>query len=268
MQELVGKVGVVTGGGSGIGRAIATSLAAEGTRLAVIDIDIDTAEETAASIRASGHEAIALRCDVSRRSEVRATADAVFEHFGAVHVLCNNAGVTCFKAVTDMTDDDWDWMINVDLMSIIYGYQAYLPRMLAQRQEGHVVNTSSGIGVVPDMLPRHTAYAAAKGGAVALSSSLRVELAEQGIGVSVLCPGMVRTQILNSGRVRQQRYGGPHVDTEQVPGRADPLDGALDPAEIGESVVEGIKANKHFIFPQAEIKADVISYYDRMVKDF
>lgn len=268
MRELAGKVGVVTGGGSGIGRAIALSLAEEGAKVAVLDIDKAAAEDVAAEVAAFGVDALALACDVSVRSEVLATADQIFDNFGAVHVLVNNAGVTCFKPVTEMTDQDWDWMIGVDVMSVVHGYQAYLPRMLAQGVEGHVVNTASGIGVIPDMLPDHTAYAAAKGACVALSSSLRVELASTGIGVSVLCPAMVRTRILNSGRTRQDRFGGPHQTEEHVPGRPDPLRGALDPAAVGRAVIDGIHANRHFIFPQADFRDGIVRYYEQMLADF
>lgn len=268
MQELADKVAVVTGAGSGIGRGIALSLAAERCKLAVLDIDRAAAEDVAAEIEDTGGAAIAMACDVSVRAEVLATAEAVFGHYGAVHVLCNNAGVTCYKAVTEMTDDDWDWMIGVDLMSVVHGYQAYLPRMLAQRSEGHIVNTSSGIGVVPDMLANHTAYAACKAASVALASSLRVELADSGIGVSVVCPGMVRTRIFSSGRTRPERYGGPHSEEEEIPGKDELLSGALDPLAVGGAIVKGIKANRHFIFPQAGIRDRVVEYYQSMLKDF
>jgi NAD(P)-dependent dehydrogenase (short-subunit alcohol dehydrogenase family) len=268
MQELSGKVGVVTGGGSGIGRALAVCLAQEGMKVAVLDIDKSAAEDVADEVAGAGGEALALGCDVSVRGDVRTTADTVFQHFGAVHVLCNNAGVTCFKPITEMTDDDWDWIIGVDLMGVIYGCQAYLPRMLAQGQGGHVVNTSSGVGVLPDILPNHTGYATAKGGIVGLTASMRVELASKGIGVSVLCPQMVRTEILRSARVRQERFGGPGEATEQVPGIADPLDGAMDPVVAGRATVEAIKANRQFIFPHPEMRELVVAYYQRMLDGF
>lgn len=268
MQELSGKVAVVTGAASGIGRAMALALAGEGMRLAVLDVDRPAVDETAEMITAAGGSALSLVCDVSVRDEVNACAEKVFDHYGSVHVLCNNAGVTSFKLVTEMTEADWDWIIGVDLWSVIYGYHAYLPRMIAQGEEGHVVNTSSGIGVVPDMLPGHTAYAAAKGAAVALASSLRVELADTGIGVSVVCPGMVNTQILNSGRTRPERFGGPQNETANVPGRPNPLDGAADPDDVAAAVVDAIKTNRHFVFPQKEIRDQVVDYYQRMINDF
>jgi NAD(P)-dependent dehydrogenase (short-subunit alcohol dehydrogenase family) len=268
VQQISGKVAVVTGAGSGIGRAIAECLSQEGAKVAVLDIDKSAVEDVAAAIERAGGEALALSCDVSMRSEVRATADAVFRRFGAVHILCNNAGVTCFKPLTEMTDDDWDWIIGVDLMGVIYGHQAYLPRMLAQGEEGHVVNTSSGVGVLPDILPDHTGYATAKSGVVGLTASLRKELADTGIGVSVLCPQMVRTDILRSARVRQERFGGPDESMEIVPGIPDPLSDAMDPLVAGRSVIDAIKANRQFIFPHPEMRDLVVAYYESMLGDF
>jgi NAD(P)-dependent dehydrogenase (short-subunit alcohol dehydrogenase family) len=268
MQELTGKVAVVTGAASGIGRAMALCLAGEGVKVAVLDIDETGAQAVVGEISSQGGHAQAFACDVSLRDDMRAVADQVFGAFDDVHILCNNAGVTCFKPVSDMTDEDWDWMISVDLMSVVYGYQTYLPRMIAQGGEGHVVNSSSGVGIVPDMLPGHTAYAAAKSGIVGLTSSLRVELADKGIGVSVLCPKMVRTDILRSGRVRQDRYGGPTEITEIVPGRPDPLHDAMDPMEVGRAVVDAIRCNRKFIFPHPDMKQQVVAYYERMLADF
>jgi NAD(P)-dependent dehydrogenase (short-subunit alcohol dehydrogenase family) len=268
VQQISGKVAVVTGAGGGIGRAIAVCLSQEGAKVAVLDIDKSAVEDAAADIERAGGEALALSCDVSVRSEVRATADTVFQHFGAVHILCNNAGVTCFKPVTEMTDDDWDWIIGVDLMGVIYGHQAYLPRMLAQGEEGHVVNTSSGVGVLPDILPDHTGYATAKSGVVGLTASLRTELAGTGIGVSVLCPQMVRTDILRSARVRQERFGGPGESMEVVPGIPDPLSDAMDPLVVGRAVIDAIKANRQFIFPHPGMRDLVVAYYESMLGDF
>jgi NAD(P)-dependent dehydrogenase (short-subunit alcohol dehydrogenase family) len=266
-MELAGKVAVVTGAGSGIGRALALSLADEGMHVAVLDIDKAAAEGVAAEIVAKGANASGLQCDVSLRQDVRDIAARVFREFGPVHVLCNNAGVTCFKSVPDMTDHDWDWMMSVDLMGVIYGYQAYVPQMIAQGA-GHVVNTSSGVGVAPDMLPDHTAYACAKGGVVALSASLRREVADKGVGVSVLCPGPVRTDILASGRRRQERFGGPHGSVESVPGLGDPLQGGMDPMNVGRAVVDAIKANRAFVFPDASLREVVADYCQRMLADF
>jgi NAD(P)-dependent dehydrogenase (short-subunit alcohol dehydrogenase family) len=268
MQQISGKVAVVTGAASGIGRAMAECLADEGAKVAVLDIDKAAVEEVAAGIEQAGGQALALSCDVSVRADVWATADTVFQHFGAVHILCNNAGVTCFKPITEMTDDDWDWIIGVDLLGVIYGHQAYLPRMLAQGGEGHVVNTSSGVGVLPDILPDHTGYATAKAGVVGLTASLRTELAGTAIGVSVLCPQMVRTEILRSTRVRQDRFGGPVEAMEIVPGIPDPLGDAMDPIVVGRAVVDAIKANRQFIFPHPEMRDLVVAYYESMLKDF
>ncbi|MBV9996965.1 MAG: SDR family NAD(P)-dependent oxidoreductase [Caulobacteraceae bacterium] len=268
MQALKGRVAAITGAGSGIGRGMAMAFAREGMKLAVMDIDLSAAEAVAQEARGAGAEAMALACDVSSRAEVRGAADRIFDRFGAVHVLCNNAGVTLFKKVAHMTDADWDWMLGVDFMGIVYGYQAFVPRMVAQGAGGHIVNTASGAGVIPDVVEDHTAYAASKAAAVALAVNLRLELARENIGVSALCPGMVRTRILEAGRARPAKFGGPSGEAEQVPGMADPMHDAMDPEEVGRIVVRGIRENRKYIFTHPQGRGRVTEYYQRMLEDF
>jgi NAD(P)-dependent dehydrogenase (short-subunit alcohol dehydrogenase family) len=267
MDEFAGRVAAITGGGSGIGRGMALAFAGEGMKLAIMDVDLDAARRVAAEIEALGGEALALPCDVSDRANVRAAADRIFAHFGAVHVLCNNAGVTLFRKVVDMTDHDWDWMLGVDLLGIVYGYQAFLPRMVAQKSGGHVVNTSSAAGVVPDVVTDHTAYAASKAAAVALALNLRLELAEENIGVSALCPGLVRTALLEAGRTRPARFGGPTGESQHVPGADDPMRDAMSAEDVGRMVVEGIRRNQKYIFTDPRIEGAITPFYEAMLAD-
>lgn len=267
MDQFTGKVAAITGGGSGIGRGMALAFAREGMNLALMDVDLASAQKVADEAIALGVNAIALPCDVSVRAEVRAAADRIFAHFGAVHVLCNNAGVTLFKKVVDMTDADWDWMLGVDFLGIVYGHQAFIPQMVAAGQGGHVVNTSSGAGVIPDVVRDHTAYAASKAAAVGLSVNLRLELADENIGVSVLCPGLVRTGLLDAAQKRPERFGGPSSDHVHVPGIADPMRDAMSAEEVGRMVVQGIRENRKFIFTHPQSGEAITRYYEAMLAD-
>ena len=198
LPDLSGKVAVVTGGASGIGKGIATQLVAEGARVIIADIQRDAMAATAAEIGA----ALAVQVDVSDPSSVDALARQVIETFGAVHVVCNNAGIGPLAPVADLTLDDWRWMIGVNLWGVIHGVHTFLPILKQNRDGGHIVNTASMAGLVAG--PRLGAYAAAKYGVVGLTEVLAAELAADNsrVGVSVLCPGTVHTNIGNSSRNR------------------------------------------------------------------
>ena len=198
LPDLSGKVAVVTGGASGIGKGIATQLIAEGARVIIADIQRDVLAAAAPEIGA----ALAVPVDVSDPASVDALAGQVLETFGAVHVVCNNAGIGPLAPVADLTLDDWRWMIGVNLWGVIHGVHTFLPILKRNRDGGHIVNTASMAGLVAG--PRLGAYAAAKFGVVGLTEVLAAELAADNsrVGVSVLCPGTVRTNIGNSSRNR------------------------------------------------------------------
>jgi NAD(P)-dependent dehydrogenase (short-subunit alcohol dehydrogenase family) len=204
-QELAGRAAVITGGGSGLGRAMAERFAAAGMRVVVADVDEPGMQETVTALVDRGHEAVAVRTDVTDADDVERLAVAVEERFGAVHLLCNNAGVVKSAPVWDLTLDDWKWVLDVDLWGVIHGVRSFLPRMLSAGQGGHVVNTASMAGLLP--MPRLAAYAAAKAGVIALSESLQHDLDAAGadIGVSVFCPGFIPTRITDSARNRPER---------------------------------------------------------------
>jgi NAD(P)-dependent dehydrogenase (short-subunit alcohol dehydrogenase family) len=257
MEHLSGKSAVVTGGASGIGRALAEALAREGMRLAVADIDGAAAESTAAELRVMGAEALGFECDVSERASVEALAQAAHAAFGPVAVLCNNAGVANFKKAQDMEDRDWNWVLGVDLVGVVNGIQAFLPAMVARGEPGHVLNTASIAGLVAGYVPGLAAYTTAKYGVVGLSESLRIDLAEVSIGVSVICPGGVLTNIRDSGRHRPPAFGGPRPITV-LPGvpDADPAT-RLTPEIVAEMAVRAIKENQMYVLTHQSTRAGV-----------
>ena len=202
MKDLGGKIAVVTGAASGIGRALAERCSQEGMKVVLSDVDERVLAQAAEELEADGASVLAVPTDVSKAADVNALAQRTLAAFGSVHVLFNNAGVTAPGSIWETTDADWEWVIGVDLWGAIHGVRAFVPIMLEQGSECHIVNTSSGAGFVPR--PDMTSYTVAKYGVVALSECLYHQLAEMGakIGVTVLCPGVVNTRIMDSERHR------------------------------------------------------------------
>jgi NAD(P)-dependent dehydrogenase (short-subunit alcohol dehydrogenase family) len=193
LQELDGKVAVITGGGSGIGASLARACTAEGMRVVVVDVSGERAASVAAEL--PDGTAVARAVDVSDAASVEALADFAFDTFGAVHLLCNNAGVSPAGRIWDFTDDEWRWLLGVNVHGVANGIRSFVPRMIEQG-EGHIVNTGSGASFVST--PRLGPYCATKHAIVGLSEALRYELDGTGIGVSVLVPAGVNTNIGDS----------------------------------------------------------------------
>ena len=188
---------MVTGGASGIGRALCLGFARAGARVVVADLDEAGMTETAAGVAKAGGRALAVRTDVSRLADVRALADRACEEFGAVHVLCNNAGIALWGGLDTATHHDWEWAIGVNLWGVIHGVEAFVPRMIAQKTEGHIVNTASMAGLIAS--EGLGVYNTTKYAVVGLSETLQKDLRRHDIGVSVLCPMGVPP---GSGRAR------------------------------------------------------------------
>ena len=259
MRELEGRVALVSGGGSGIGRGIVLALAGEGMRVVVADVESDAAEAVAAEITAAGGEAIAETVDVSDVAAVEALADRCDERYGGVDVLCNNAGVVGHTPIGPESLDSWRWIIDVNLFGVVHAINTFVPRMLARVAEhggeAHVVNTSSlGGGLLSGDGWEITAYRASKFAIVAMSRDLRAELAGSGIGVSVLCPGGVETRIWEAGRNRPAEHGGP--ETWERPSR---LEGerVIGPLEVGRRVLHAIRENELYAITHPERKHQV-----------
>src|SRR5213079_1196074 len=204
MKDFYYKVAVVTGAASGIGRALAGKSAQEGMKVVLADVEESALKQAEAELQASGAQVLAVRTDVSQADEVEALAKITFETYGAVHLLFNNAGVGAGTTVWESSLADWQWVLGVNLWGVIYGIHYFVPRMLAQDSEGHIVNTASAAGLISS--PGAGIYKVSKHGVVTLSETLALELAVRGakLKASVLCPEFVNTRIFDAERNRPQ----------------------------------------------------------------
>ena len=236
LPELRGKIAVVTGGASGIGKGIATQFVAEGMWVIIADIERDALDKTAGEIGAVG-----VPVDVSDAASVRALARAARELYGTVHVVCNNAGIGPMAAIKDLTMDDWHWMLGVNLYGVIHGVHTFLPMLRANPDGGWIVNTASMAGLAAPT--RIGAYAAAKYGVVALSEVLAAGPAAEGsrVGVSVLCPGTVRTNIGTSSRNRPADLPDRGLRDVDIQLEDNPNYRWIGPEEAGAVVVRAVK---------------------------
>ena len=259
MKTFRDRVAVVTGAASGIGLALAGRLAAEGMTVVMADIEAAPLAAAAEGLRHQGAAVLATRVDVSSPDDVERLARETYEAFGAAHVLCNNAGVAVIGAVSEHTLADWQWVVNVNLWGVIHGVRAFLPRMLAGGDEGHIVNTASMAGLTT--APFMSVYDVTKHGVVALSEAMYKEAQVTGspIGVSVVCPGLIDTNIMRSSRNRpealaEQGKAGPMAQAFGQ-GLSDRLAGGYPPSEVAEQVVAGIREGRFYIVPaQPEVK--------------
>jgi len=262
MKDLEGKVAVVTGSGSGIGRGTALALAEAGMHVVVADIDEASAKAVADEL---GGRSIAVRTDVADRDSVEALADAAYNEFGAVHVLHNNAGVALMMRLDSMKDVDWRWILSINLEGVINGLQAFLPRMKSQAGEKHVVNTASMAGMfAPQMLG---AYNTTKFAVVAISETLREEVAADGIGVSVLCPGVVGTNIMQN-TLRDRPPGGADMQLPNIDRSEGTFSNVADPEDVGRLVRQAIIDNEPYIFTHPELAAVASARFERIMAAF
>jgi NAD(P)-dependent dehydrogenase (short-subunit alcohol dehydrogenase family) len=259
METLRGRVAVVTGAASGIGLALAERFAAEGMKVVMADIEAAALDSASAALRAKAPAVHALRIDVSRAEDVERLARETYAAFGAAHVVCNNAGVAVIGAVHEHSLADWQWVIGVNLWGVIHGVRAFVPRMLAGGDEGHIVNTASMAGL--STAPFMSVYDVTKHGVVALSESMFKEFEATGapIGVSVVCPGLINTSIMRSSRNRPPELGeeGKAGPMAQAFGQAlgDRLTGGYPPSEVADQVVRGIREKRFYVVPaQPEVR--------------
>lgn len=251
MKELAGKAAFVTGGANGIGRAIAESFAREGVAIAVADIDPDAATETCRALEATGARAVPIRCDVTDADGFARAADEATEALGPIQLLVNNAGAFTACSFEETNRSDWEWLLEINVLGVVNGLHAFLPRMRALGEPAHIVNTASVSGHIG--VAGLSIYTASKFAVVGLSECLRLELSESPIGISVLCPGIVKTGLIESSRIhRPDRHGG--RSAHHGPDISSITAGGTDPAEIGDRVVAAIKADDFYILTHPELK--------------
>ena len=272
MDDLSGRTGVITGGASGIGLATARLLAEEGMQLVLADIEEGPLERAAAELGALG-----VVCDVGDLASVRNLADQAYDRFGAVHLLFNNAGVAVAGPVVQMRHADWEWLVRVNLWGPIHGVEGFLERMIAQRSGGHILFTASFAGLVPNV--GLGPYCVTKYGTVALAEVLQKELRAHGIGVSVLCPMRVETNIDTSERNRPAALGGPDASPQMplmppiptMPATAEVADDlagrVLAVEDVAANVVSAVKDGRLYIIPHEESMQFVRRRFARMERD-
>jgi NAD(P)-dependent dehydrogenase (short-subunit alcohol dehydrogenase family) len=269
MDTIRGRGAVITGGASGIGYATASQLAGRGAKVVLADIEQGALDKAVDQLRSAGHDAHGLVCDVRSLDEVTAMADRAFELLGGVHIVFNNAGVAVGGPVAAMSHDEWRWIIDVDLWGPIHGVEAFLPRMIEQNEGGHILFTASFAGLVPNI--GLGPYCVAKYGVVALAEVLWREMRPHGIGVSVLCPMRVATNIGNSERNRSNDYGGPTTD-HPVPDQSAENTGmagsVLPVDDVAQLTVEAIVAERLYVLPHEESRDSIRRRFERIDRTF
>lgn len=261
MQELAGKTAFVTGGASGIGFALGRAFAEAGMKVMLADVEADALNAAVKSLHNIGPDVRGIDCDVADAASVERAAKATFEAFGKVHVVCNNAGVAAGGGIDDIALDSWRWVLDVNLMGVVHGIRAFLPHMRAHGEGGHIVNTASMAGMQSGL--GFSPYTASKFAVVGMSEGLAPQLAPFGIGVSVLCPGFVRTRIGESGRNRPEQYGATQVPEPGSPVAAlvamvdELIRNGIDPADVAARVLAAIRSNELYVFTHPEMRTEV-----------
>ena len=261
MRELAGKTAFVTGGASGIGFALGAAFAEAGMKVMLADIETDALAEAVKSLHDFGPNVRGVACDVADPVSVERAAKASYQAFGNVHVVCNNAGVAAAGGIDNISLDNWRWVLDVNLMGVLHGIRTFLPHIRAHGEGGHIVNTASMAGMNSGL--GFSPYVASKFAVVGMSEGLATQLKPFGIGVTVLCPGYVRTRIGESGRNRPERYGA-----TQTPDPASPaglllaqiterLQSGLDPSDIASRVLAAIREDQLYVFTHPEMRAEL-----------
>ncbi len=271
MKALTGKTAFITGGASGIGFAMAQAFLNEGMNVAIADIDADALASAEARLAGSNATVLAVQLDVTDRHQYQAVADGVEAALGNIHVVCNNAGVYRGGSLDAVTYEDWDWVMGVNLGGVVNGIQTFVERLKAHGEGGHIVNTSSMAGVTTS--PGLGVYNASKFAVVGLSEALRTDLEPLDIGVSVLCPGMVRTQILDSERTRPDSFEVNEAAANEAAQAHSAMmnlamNAGIEPSEVADLVVQGIKENRLYLFPHPEMKEAVVARMTALVEAF
>ncbi|WP_024577984.1 MULTISPECIES: SDR family NAD(P)-dependent oxidoreductase [unclassified Afipia] len=261
MQELAGKTAFVTGGASGIGFALGRAFAEAGMKVMLADIETDALAAAVKSLHNIGPEVRGIDCDVTDIVSVERAAKATYDAFGNVHIVCNNAGVAAGGGIDNISLDSWRWVLDVNLLGVVHGIRTFVPHIRAHGEGGHIVNTASMAGMESAL--GFSPYTASKFAVVGMSEGLALQLAPFGIGVSVLCPGFVRTRIGESGRNRPEHYGQTETPDPATPlgmmvaHIAELIQSGLDPSDVAARVLTAIRANDLYVFTHPEMRTEV-----------
>jgi NAD(P)-dependent dehydrogenase (short-subunit alcohol dehydrogenase family) len=260
MREIAGKTAFVTGGASGIGFALGRAFAEAGMKVMLADIETDALSAAVESLRGFGRDVRGITCDVADPVSVEGAAAATWDAFGHVHVVCNNAGVAGGSGIDNISLDTWRWVLDVNLMGVLHGIHAFLPHIRAHGEGGHIVNTASWAGIQSGL--GFSPYAASKFAVVNMSEGIARQLRPLGIGVTVLCPGFVRTRISESGRNRPRRYGPAKApDPASSAGMlaatlAELSRSGLDPSDVAARVLSAIREDELYVFTHPQMRAE------------
>ncbi|GFG51272.1 short-chain dehydrogenase [Mycolicibacterium agri] len=271
METFEGRGAVITGGASGIGFACARQFTRRGAHVVLADIDQATLDSAVEQLRAEGADAHGVVCDVTKLDAVEHLADEAFRRLGEVNLVFNNAGIAYAGPIADVTPGDWRWVIDVDLWGPIHGVEAFLPRLREQGGDRHIMFTSSFAGLVGNAYLGP--YSVAKFGVVALAEGLSRELKSEGIGVSVLCPMIIETNLIaNSQRIRSGDYGARSEQTEEtaqdLSALAAPTDSSVDVDAVARLTADSVVANRLYILPHRAARESIRRRFERIDRTF
>jgi NAD(P)-dependent dehydrogenase (short-subunit alcohol dehydrogenase family) len=265
MRDVEGKVAFITGGGSGVGLGMARAFLGAGMRVAIADIREDHLEAATAEL---GGDVLAIRLDVTDRKAFARAADETERALGNVHIVCNNAGINLFNDISEATYQDWDWVLGVNLGGVVNGVVTFVPRIKAHGEGGHVVNTASMAAFIAG--PGAGIYTTAKFAVHGLSDALRWSLLPHGIGVSMVCPGLVKSKIYESDLIRPAE-----LSTDVTPADAEFMrilpdlhEAGMDPKEIGEKVLRAIRGNDFYVFTHPDHRDELREVFDETIAAF
>ncbi len=260
MKDVTGKVAFITGGASGVGFGMAKVFSSAGMKVVIADIRQEHLDEAMRSFK--GAQVHPIRLDVTDRAALARAADETERVFGKVHIVCNNAGINLFTDIGTATYDDWDWIMGVNLGGVINGVQTFIPRIKRHKEGGHIVNTASMASFVVG--PAAGIYTTSKFAVRGLTEALRWSLMPHGIGVSVLCPGLVKSAIYKSESIRPAHLSkdASVMSPEFLKQLQLVHEAGMQPEEVGEKVLRAIRANEFYIFPMPEFKEELRAIFD------
>ncbi len=268
MKDLAGKIAFVTGAASGIGLGIATALAQAGVKVMLSDIEEAALASAVEGLKRTNADVASVRADASLKAELQAAAEETRARYGNVHILINNAGVGGLGPYGAWSDAGWNWTLGVNLMAVVWGIEIFAP-MIENQGGGHIVSTASIAGLISSS---SVPYNVSKYGVVALSEGLRNELGPRGIGVSVLCPGFIRTNIADSRRNLPERFAGlargSPLDDARRDRLAERISRGIDPLYVGELVREGIENDWPYIFTDCEFEPMIEARFTEIKRGF